>query len=158
MSGLLSAVYNCVNSGCLRNGKLRKQGCTVALNSVPSSRLIIDFDKPGSPIPSTQTQCDYLVLVERCEKKDIVALLELKKGALDTSKVYKQLTASARTIENLVDKDFEVCFLPVVACGGTRKGVRDVLRQADYQICFHGHTETVRVMRCGGSLSGVEGF
>ena len=48
-------------------GRLRKEGCKVSLNDAPEPRLIVDFDKPGSPLGQNQTRCDYLFVADSGE-------------------------------------------------------------------------------------------
>lgn len=40
--------------------KCRKKGCTVSLKEAPSSRLIIDCDRPLSPFSQDESRCDYI--------------------------------------------------------------------------------------------------
>lgn len=58
MTGLLETVRTKTDDKCLELGKCEKDGCGVSLKDVPKSRLVIDFDKPGSPLGEDQSRCD----------------------------------------------------------------------------------------------------
>ena len=52
MKKLLDRIGNHVNSSCLEKGSLNKEGCKVVMTGISQNRLVIDFDKPGSPLPA----------------------------------------------------------------------------------------------------------
>ncbi len=81
MMGLVEAVNAALDKNCTVSGKLKKKGCAVSLEGAPEPRLIVDFDKPGSPLGKSETRCDYLFVAngERCA--GWIAPLELKKAA-----------------------------------------------------------------------------
>ena len=45
-------------SGPLVVGGCSKQGCKVPLKNTPQPRLVLDLDKPGSPLGKNETRCD----------------------------------------------------------------------------------------------------
>ena len=135
-------------------------GCKVPLTGVPQSRLIIDFDKEGSPISSTETRCDFLVVVERQSqsKPNLVLPLELKKGKLQPNKIREQLSAGARTAEKLVPKHIDVRFIPIAAIGRTLRYHREVLKRKNFRIRFRDEAKPIELISCGSSLATVDGF
>ena len=151
MEGLLEQVAAALDSRCLAN-RLRKEGCDVRLKGVPAQRLIIDFDKTGSPLSGNENRCDYLV-ISKNQDEHWVTPLELKKGWLDASRVIGQLKAGASAAEKLIPKKEIVDFQPVAALGGhISRRERSLLRKKQGTISFHGHRARIRLMKCGGSL------
>ena len=145
-----------IDRGCLVNGGLNKSGCKVSMKGAPSPRLIVDFDKPGSPLQD-QTRCDYLFVAEDDEGPGWVAPLELKHGRLRADEVVRQLQAGACAAEGFVPSDKHARFRPVAVSGSTPKAERDKLKSKGSRVRFHGHAEAVRLMSCGASLAGALG-
>ena len=154
MTGLVETVRGKVENTCVRSGRLRREGCTVSLQGAPQLRLVIDFDKPGSPLERQQTRCDYLFVAEVPAKSGWLAPLELKRGKLDASEVVGQLRAGARAAEQLVPDTMPVNFRPIAAFGGgITKSERNELRANRNKVRFHGTAESVRLIKCGGKLT-----
>ena len=154
MTGLVETVRGKVENTCVHSGRLRKEGCTASLQDAPQPRLIIDFDRPGSPLEGQQTRCDYLLVAEDPGKPSWVVPTELKKGQLDTSQVVGQLKAGARAAEQLVPDTTAVNFRPIAAYGGgITKSERKELRANRNKVRFHGTAESVRLIKCGGKLT-----
>ena len=146
MSGLVDAVRAKVfPTKCLAT-KCGRDGCGVSLKDAPEPRLIIDFDKPCSPLGKQATRCDYLFIAESVDRSGWIAPLELQKGGLDASKVVKQLQAGARAAEKLVLRKKPVKFRPVAAFGGIHKAERKKLRDKSTKVRFHEHTEFIRLI------------
>ena len=120
------------------------------MTDAPSPRLIVDFDKPGSPLAANATRCDYLLVAEVEHADDWVVVLELKRGRTDADEVIRQLRAGASVAEELIPPSEPVRFRPVVASGSTSKHERNLLRSKSVQ--FHGHTKTVQRIKCGAPL------
>lgn len=155
MNGLVAMVRNKVHESCLTNGRIRKSGCSANLNGAPQPRLIIDFDRPGAPIGPSQGRCDYLFVATGEESWDWVAPLELKRGDFDASQIVGQLKAGARSAENLIPQNAPVEFRPVaVFGGGIRKAERNALKIRSNRVRFHLTYESIRLIKCGGLLTG----
>ena len=121
------------------------------MGEVPGSCLIIDFDKPGSPLSSNERRCDYLLVIEDWKRGNWVVPLEFKRGRLDASQVIGQLQAGASAAEKIVPKDNSTHLCPVAVHRGISKHEHNSLRNKG-EIRFHEHTERVRLMPCGDSL------
>ncbi len=67
------------DEACLVSGGLNKDGCKVVMAGV-SDRIVVDFDRSGSPLATDMTRCDYL-LVTRGKSKDMSGwvVIELKR-------------------------------------------------------------------------------
>ncbi len=135
------------------SGGLSKDGCTVPLTDAPKQRLIVDLDKPESPLNQNQTRCDYLFFANGNGADCWFAPLELKRGSLPASEVVRQLQAGATVAEQLVADNDPVRFRPIVASGSINKHQRNILRYKKSKIHFHNHIEAVRLIKCGTSLS-----
>ena len=117
----------------------------MSLRDASRDRVVIDFDKPGSPLRRDETRCDYLVVAG-----DWIAPLELKRGQA-TLKIVEQLQAGANVARDLVPGDAALVFRPVAAVEGIHREVARRLRRA--RIRFGKEAEPVRVIRCGGALA-----
>ena len=155
---LLKELRKAVDERCIHKGRIRNQGCTVRMTDVPHSRLVIDLDKPGSPLGASETRCDYFVVVERDSKPILVVPLELQKGKLDAGKVFRQLKAGARALEKIISKHHSVSFLPVAACRSSMRQQRNALKANNFRIRLHNHDVPVEVIKCGSSLADANGF
>ena len=151
MNGVVAAVRKNVDKSRLVK-RCRREGCAVSLAEAPESRLIVDFDKPASPLGSDSTRCDYLFVAEESGGSGWVAPLELKKGQLHAGEVVRQLQAGARAAECLVPPGIPVAFRPVAVSGNVPKAERDRLRNKSSRIRFHGRGEPVRLIPCGARL------
>lgn len=149
--GLVDVVKNKVSQQCLTR-RCRRGGCSISLQGSPNPRLIIDFDKPGSPLGQSDTRCDFLLIAEENGESAWVAPLELKSGRMDASEVLRQLREGARAAVDVVPQTVSVRFRPVAAHRGIHKAERNKLRRKTNRIRFHGTMEYVRLMPCGEQL------
>jgi hypothetical protein len=154
MSSLLNAVRRGFEPGCLESGRLRKEGCSVSLRGTPTDRVVIDLDKPSSPLSGEETRCDYLVFAQDRGQRAWFVPLELKRGAPRPSRLVAQLRAGADAAVEGVGP-CPVNFVPVAAVGGIHKADLTKLKKNANKVGFGGQRKTVRVMRCGGKLVDV---
>ena len=152
MTALLEGVRREIDGDCLVEGGLNKDGCKVVMTDAPSPRLIVDLDKPGSPLAADAARCDYLLVAESEKAHGWVAVLELKRGRLHAEQVVRQLRAGASAAEKLVPRGEALRFRPIAASGSTPKHERAKLRSKANAIRFQGHVEPVRLMSCGAKL------
>lgn len=158
MTDFLESVRQALDPRTIVQHRLRKNGCTVRMAQGPNLRLIIDFDKPGSPLAPTATRCDYLVIAEDQHNAKWVAPLELKRGSLHANEVTKQLQAGANAAESFVANDEAVRFRPVAASGRVSKHERTKLKENRNMIRFHGRREPIRLISCGSQLIQILGI
>ncbi len=152
MTALLKSVAPMIDRDCLVKGGLKKDGCRVAMTGAPAPRLVVDFDKPGSPLAADATRCDYLVIAEGDGAHDWVVVLELKRGKLHGDQVVKQLQAGASAAEKLVPRDAALRFRPIVASRSRHRHEYTRIKGKSVRIRLHGHSEPVRVISCGAGL------
>ena len=124
----------------------------MSLVAAPKPHLIVDFDKPGSPLGPHETRCDYLFIAERGGDVGLVAPLELKRGRLHVRQVVGQLQAGASAAETLVAPEAPIELRPVAASRGRSKAERNRLKGKGNKIRLHGRLEAVRLMSCGAPL------
>ena len=124
----------------------------MSLAAAPKPYLIVDFDKPGSPLGPHETRCDYLFIAEGEGDVGLVAPLELKRGSLHAREVAGQLQAGASAAEKLVPPDEPIELRPVAASSGRSKAERTRLKAKGNRIRLHGRLEAVRLMSCGAPL------
>ena len=146
MTALLKGVGPMIDGSCLIKGGLKKDGCKVTMTGAPAPRLVVDFDKPGSPLAPDKTRCDYLVIAEGEGEHGWVAVLELKRGKLHEDRVVRQLQAGASAAEKLVPHDAALRFRPIAASGSRHRHEYTKLKNKSFRIRFHGYTEPVRVI------------
>lgn len=143
-----------VSDDRLVTGRLNKDGCRVSLQEISQDRVIVDLDKPGSPLSQSDARCDYLLVVEgNSGGPEWIVVLELKKGSLDVSKVTGQLQAGAKTAERLTDASIPRAFRPVAAVGSVPKGQRRALKTIN--ITLRGKQEMPRLLKCGDKLVNI---
>ena len=152
MTTLLESARSAIDEVCLVKGGLKKDGCKVVMTGAPAPRLVVDFDKSGSPLERHATRCDYLLVAEGEHACGWVAVLELKRGRLHADQVVRQLRAGARAAEKVVPAGEAVRFRPIAASGRTPIYERRKLRDRSCMIALHGKKEPVRLMSCGARL------
>ncbi len=152
MTALLEGANRRIDQRCLVKGGLTKDGCKIGMTDAPACRLVVDFDKPGSPLPENAPRCDYLLVAEGEDDHVWVAVLELKRGRLHAGQVVRQLRAGASVAKTLVHRGEAFRFRPIAAFKGASKHEIRKLRDKSNMINLHGHREPVRLMKCGGKL------
>lgn len=158
MTGLVEAVRREIEDSCIEDGPLRRKDCEISLESAPQSRVVIDFDKPGSPLSERRRRCEYLFVADRDGGGGWVVPVEFKSGSMRVSKVADQLQAGARVAERLVPKGNSISFRPVaVLHDSVNKQQRRDLKEKRNRVRYRGRHEPVRVLRCGDLLSDVLG-
>lgn len=150
MSHWLESLRENFDSRCFEN-QCRKDQCSVSLAGTIRPHLIVDFDKPGSPIGRNKTRCDYLVAAESESGARWVAVLEFKSGKFKNKKLGNQLSASARAMESRISYDSKIFFRPVLASNGLGKSKRFEIRRN--KVNFHEHEYPIRLISCGDKLS-----
>lgn len=145
----MRAVQQRIDPACVIHGRLVKAGCRISLRDAPARRLVLDFDKPEAPSRPGGGRCDFLLVAENYKNSNWVAPLECKKGALNASKVVRQLRDGAAIAEDVVpsERDFE--FRPIAAVGSVPKLERSRLKKPGNLIECRGKREAVRLIKCG---------
>ena len=152
MSGLVQRVRVKVDKRCIAR-RIRKKGCSVSLDGAPDPRVIVDFDKPGSPLEPSEQRCDYLFVANAAGSDGWVAPLELKRGRFHTGEFVRQLQAGAKAAEKLVPRSAEVRFRPIAVVGGRMtKEEWNRSRQKQNAVRFHGKYELLRSLSSGQKL------
>ena len=153
MTSLIEEVAPNVDARCIVRRGLSKEGCTVVMTGLPQERLVIDFDKPGSPLQQDSTRCDYLCIAEADNGDDWIVPLELKKGGFNAKTITQQLQAGANVADKLVTTTASFRFRAVAFSGNVRKAERLSLKRQRVQ--FRGRREEIRRTRCGNKLASM---
>lgn len=154
MTGLAEAVRRKITETCLEAESLQRKDCYVSLEDAPQPRVVIDFDKPGSPLGKNQSRCEYLVVADRNGGGGWVVPMEFKSCRMKVSKVARQLQAGAQAAERLVPKQNPIAFRPIaVVYGPINKKQRKDLRDTSNTVRYRGCREPVRVLLCGDLLT-----
>ena len=153
MSGLVQRVRERVDARCVAT-RIRKEGCRVSLEDAPQPYLIVDFDKPGSPLGPSDERCDYLLVANAADFDGWVVPLELKRGRFDAGGISDQLQAGAGAAERLLPRNFAVEFQPIaVFGGGTTKAERLEARKKKNWVRFRGSAREMLLMKSGQKLA-----
>lgn len=153
MSGFVQRVRERVDDGCIAKG-ISKEGCGVSLDGAPASRVIIDLDAPGSPLPPPNRRCDYLVVVEESSGAGRLAPMELSSSRFQVGKFVEQLRSGSRAAEHIVPAGVAVNFRPIAVYGGSiHKADWTRLRRRHNKVSFRGMRETPRLLKCGSRLT-----
>ena len=125
------------------------------MENLPRQHLVIDFDKPGSPLNQNQIRCDYLFVADVPGQLGIVAPLELKKKNVDVSKVKQQLEAGAKVAEGNLPRKTDVDFQPILASVSLRKAENFALKKPNNHVEFRNNSYPIKRMKCNSSLRDV---
>lgn len=137
-----------------RVAECRKPGCSVSFADFPDERLVVDFDRRGSPLGPSDKRPDFLVIAAPADNVGWVAPVELKKGSADVSDAAKQLQAGANIAERRVDRRrvANTVFRPVLATGKMRRQERGELRAKRNCVRFRGEWTGIELLHCGDRL------
>ena len=154
MAGLVEQARTKVNKTCIITTRIKKEGCSVSLSGAPAPRVIVDFDRRGSPVAMDQVHCDYLLIAEDPSGAGWVCPMELKRGELRASEVVAQLQSGAQVAEHIVPQNTLVKFRPVAAFGGgIHRAEIDALKRKSNKVSFQRVSEYVRLIKCGEKLT-----
>lgn len=146
---LLERICASVDSACIVR-RLRKEGCTVGLDGTHDHRLILDLDRPASPLGPDEARCDYLLFIQPPEAQMCVVPLELKGGSARTH-VVDQLQAGAKLANRLLPASAPAVLRPVLAYRSMPTEVSKELRRRPIQ--FRNTQNYVGRMKCGTALA-----
>lgn len=128
MTGVLEALRGSLDADCLLEENpetLAEEGCGVGLTDMPTPRLVVDFDRPGSPLGPNDRRCDFL-FVGKCPGcgGSFVVPIEVKGGRADPGDFVPQLQAGACVAERNIPRNAKIRFLPVLVAHAMKKGDR----------------------------------
>jgi hypothetical protein len=137
--------------GCCESKRCDKDGCRVSLKGIGKTRVLVDMDCRGLPIPKRRKRCDYLLLADEPCQTWIVPI-ELKSGGLKATDVVKQLQGGADTADTWLPKGISFELTPILAHGKSvhRQDLR-ILRTRKIQL--RGKKKTTALIRCGDPLT-----
>ena len=162
MSSMVAAVKDQVDEGCLQedNKKLSAKNCSLYLAGSPGPRLVIHFDKSGSPLGESDTKPDFLFLSDKGGKdkkgQDGLGLLvpiELSAGRSKSAlKIKDQLQAGVDWSDTAIPEQCQLQLLPIY-CGAIDNFEKSQINKASFRIKFRGSKESVLLRQCGSKLT-----
>ena len=118
MKGVINQIRNNFDTKCLVESRIGRGKCNLYLKDITTNRIIVDFDKEGSPLDNNQLRCDFLLIAQSNHKHFWVVLIEIKTGKLRANKVISQLQKSATTTEQYVRNNKYLRFRPIALSRG----------------------------------------
>lgn len=156
MTSLIGGVRSGFDRRCIVT-RCKRGGCALSLDGFPATRVIVDFDEPGSPLGPGVKKPDFLAVAAPSSNAVWVAPIEIKGSnvKVDISDAVRQLQAGADVAERHVAprRAASVEFRPVLTGSTIPKAERKALIES--RVRFRGATEVVRHRRCGARLADV---
>ena len=149
MSGLVESVADKVPGECHAR-RLRKEGCSVSLEGIAKTRVVVDLDCRTLDLAPESKRCDYLVVDEELDASRVAAV-ELKSGNFKAGPVVEQLQGGADAADQWLPAGSGFQFVAVLAHGrGIHKEDQKTLRSR--KIKLRGQERQTVLIRCGGIL------
>ena len=137
----------CVATKCARDG------CSLSLLGIPRTHLVVDMDSSASPAAQDKSRPDYWFIgTISASGPEYAAVIELKRGDVDTSDTVKQLNAGAALAQKYILPSDEIRFLPVLIHGRLHPEQMRKLKNPANGILFRGKRVLIRRAKCQGSL------
>lgn len=149
MSGLPERIRKKVARTCLVR-KLNKNGCFLPLDKAPTPRIIVDFDKKGSPALAGGKKGDYVVVAARGKGGSWIVPIEIKKGSLHAKEAHEQVQAAASAMERFLRKGEKFVLKPVVAAKRVRHDESQKIKRL--MVTLRGVDRRIDVISCGTPL------
>ena len=152
---MLQKILSQVDTRCICNSCQDHEGrCTLSLEGLSDEEyVLLAMDGPGSPASPLATRCDFLFF--RCVQSDDQSWgcpVELTAGLSKSSTtIIKQLQAGAEVIHDLVPADWDIQFVPIVACP-FRKHRRNEYRKRENAISFRDGSYLVHAVDCSSRM------
>ena len=135
----------------IHSSKLKKKGCLLRKNNIPTSNVVIDLDK--LEITDDSKCADFLFASD--DSGGWVIPIEMKKGAPDVSHSAQQLQAAARIAEEWTIGQHVENFQAVLASGSMPRARRTSLRKRSNWVRFRNKPYRIQRLRCGDELRKV---
>jgi len=132
-----------------------KEGASFSLQNAPLPHLLVDFDRPGSPLGRGKIRCDFLFVADGAVgKPGYVVPIEMTSGRNKAaSKVKKQILAGANFAEQTIPKSMKAQCYPVLVGKLRKKQYRQQLRRKENQVRFHDQVATIQLVANGERLA-----
>ena len=149
MSGLVESVSDKVPLQCHAK-RLRKEGCSVSMEGISATRVVVDLDCNALDLAPASRRCDYLIVSEEANAA-WVAAVEHKSGGVDAGQVTEQLQGGADAADKWLLAGSVFQFVPVLA---HRKGVHrnDQKTLRSRKIKLRDQEKQTVLIRCGQEL------
>ena len=154
MSGLVGMVSEQIHHDCLAE-QCSKDGCSVSLQGVASTRVVVDLDCKKLEFASRQKRCDYFVVGEDEDDTWVVAV-ELKSGRFKATDAARQLQGGADMVDSWLSWKSAFRFVPVLAHGrAVPREEHKALRRPSNRVVLGGQEKQIELICCGTALASV---
>ena len=154
----LQWILSRVDGRCVRTACQDQAGkCSLSMERLEvADYLLLAMDGPGAPASQSRTRCDFLFFGRIPGQEHFWGCpVELTVGLRKSSRrIIEQLRAGTRLIEDLIPVDWEVRFVPIVACP-FRKHRRNEYRRRTNAIAFRGRAILVHAVDCSSRMADV---
>ncbi len=154
MSGIVSKVSKNVCKSC-RSSQIKRDGCSVSLNSAPSTWLIINMDCQKIKNLQTGKNCDYIFIGED-SGTTWIAPIELKGGSFKASAVAKQLQDGMNLAANWIPGGRTFEFVPTLFYPAKKRvHPYQIARLRELKIKFQQYKSNIKIQKCKDPISSV---
>ena len=77
MTDAIEEIREGFESTCVADS-LERGECSISLDGTPEPRLLVDLDKPGSPLDQNSVRCDYLVFASGEDSAVLVSPIDVE--------------------------------------------------------------------------------
>ena len=149
MSGV-AAVASRIPARC-ESKRCNKDGCRIDLKGMQETRVLVDMDCCGLPIPEGHKRCDYLLVADGSNKTWTVPI-ELKSGRWKATDVLEQLQEGAEVAGTWLPKGISIELTPVLAHGKSIHP-QNLKTLRSRKIHLRGQKKATVLIRCGDPLT-----
>ena len=163
MSNVVEKVKAQVDHACLQedDSKLVAGKCSLHLTGSPEPRLIIHFDKPGSPLSGgSVVKPDFLFLSDTKGKDEdentdsgLLVPIEMSGGRSKRARHIKnQLQAGVDWIKESFPEQDQLELMPIY-CGPIKNLEKKEMSKPKNRVMFRGQQKRPRLRQCGSKLT-----
>lgn len=132
----------------IHRSKLKKNGCLLRKDNLPTPNVIIDLDK--IPIADDSKRADFLFASN--DSRGWIVPIEMKNGTPDVQKSALQLQASTKIAEAWTSSVDVQNFRAVLVSSNFPKAERDLLKKQSNKVRFGNKIHAIERLACGTSL------
>ena len=162
MGSVVAAVKSQVDQACLLVDKkqLKSGECYLLITGAPKPHLVINFDKPESPLGANDEKPDFLFLSDKGGKDKkgqgglgLLVPIELSAGRSKSAQHIKnQLQAGVDWSQKVIPEQSQLQLIPIY-CGPIDNLEKAEIKKAQFRVVFRGQKETALLRRCGSKLT-----
>lgn len=148
MAKVVALVKKHAPPGAVHDAKLKKEGCLLLKNKLPTPNVIIDLDVIENTGGSERA--DFLFASDN--SGGWIVPIEMKKGAPDVQKSARQLQASTKIAEEWISGVDVQNFQAVLVSGNLPKAQNALLKKLSNKVRFGDKNHPIFRLACGSAL------